>query len=101
MDEKGIQMGGGRKNHGRRYYHMRELKQKNCYRIHSDSLELVTVVECVSAAGATMPVSFVLAEGPLPDCTDLENVGRLVHYLPANLCSDIFFQLCIVPEWLD
>ncbi|TFK16388.1 hypothetical protein FA15DRAFT_563246, partial [Coprinopsis marcescibilis] len=49
MDEKGIQLGGGRKNSSRKYLYFR--KHRNRYRISSDNLELVTVIECISAAG--------------------------------------------------
>ena len=58
MDEKGIQMGGGRKNSGKTYFYLRA--HRNRYRISSDNLELVTVIECVSAAAESVPTSFVL-----------------------------------------
>src|SRR5437016_1280518 len=73
MDEKGIQMGGGRKNSGRNFFFMRN--RRPCYRIKSDNLELVTVIEAVSALGVSLPPSFVLAEGPFPNCSDVEGVG--------------------------
>ena len=69
MDEKGIQMGGGRKNGGKGYFYLRD--QRNRYRISSDNLELVTVIECVSAAGESAPTAFVLSDGPLPDLRKL------------------------------
>ena len=69
MDEKGIQMGGGRKNDGQKSYYMRA--QKNHYKISSDNLELATVIECVSAAGNSIPPSFVLTNGRLPDLRGL------------------------------
>lgn len=65
MDEKGIQLGGGRKNNGRKFIFTR--RQKEHYRIKSNNLELVTIIECVSAAGVAMPPSFVLKDGPKPD----------------------------------
>lgn len=71
MDEKGIQMGGGRKNSGRKYLYLKHKKQK--YHIRSDNLELVTVIECVSAAGEVVPPSFCLQEGTLPDLRDLDD----------------------------
>ena len=52
------------------------MKKKNVYHIKSDNLELATIVECVSAAGIAMLPSFVLTEGPLPDCTDVKILGR-------------------------
>jgi hypothetical protein len=45
------------------------------YRQHSDNLELVTILECASAAGTTMSSYFVLKEGPLLNGTD----PRLLH----------------------
>jgi len=71
MDEKGIQMGGGRKNSGRKYLFLKHKKQK--YRIRSDNLELVAVIECVSAAGEVVPPSFCLQEGSLPDLRELDD----------------------------
>jgi hypothetical protein len=62
MDEKGCQMGGGRKNNGRKYLFTRH--QKDRYRLRSDNLELATVIECISAAGDAVPPTFVLSEGP-------------------------------------
>jgi hypothetical protein len=76
MDEKGIQMGGGRKNSCQKFYHLRSLKKKNLYRIRLDNLELVTIAECILAAGALMPPAFILVDGPMPDCTSLDGIGR-------------------------
>jgi hypothetical protein len=58
MDKKGIQMDGSRKNSGRKYLFLKYKKQK--YHIWSNNLELVTVIECVSAAGEVVPPSFCL-----------------------------------------
>jgi hypothetical protein len=78
MDEKGIQMGGGRKNSGRKYIFVRNRKER--YRIRSDNLELVTIIECVSAAGEACPLLFILSDGPMPDVRDLPDgsVGKCV-----------------------
>jgi hypothetical protein len=47
MDEKGIQMGGGRKKTNKKYYFLKDQKQR--YRIiNSDNLELLTILECIS-----------------------------------------------------
>ena len=59
MDEKGLQAGGGRKNNGRKYFYSRE--QRSQLRIKDDELELVTVIQCVSANGGVMPPGFVFA----------------------------------------
>lgn len=78
MDEKGLQMGGGRKNSGRKFIFVRNRKER--YRIRSDNLELVTVIECISAAGEACPPSFILSDGPMPDVCDLpsKSVGKYI-----------------------
>jgi hypothetical protein len=52
MDEKGCQIGGGRK--GRRIKYLFGRNSRHRYRMRSANLELVTIVECVSAAGKAM-----------------------------------------------
>ena len=81
MDEKGIQMGGGRKNSGKGYFYLRD--HRNRYRISSDNLELVTVLECVSAAGESAPTAFVLSDGPLPDIRKLVSDNSFGGYVLA------------------
>ena len=71
MDEKGVQMGGGRKKTSKKYYYLKDQKQR--YRISSDNLELVTIVECISAAGDIVPPSFCLQNGSKPDLRDLDD----------------------------
>jgi hypothetical protein len=73
MDEKGIQFGGGRKQGWRKFLFMKKCKHR--YKLQSDNLELATVLECISAAGAVAPTSFVLAKGPYPDIRKVKNVG--------------------------
>lgn len=70
MDEKGVQFGGGRK-HAKKYYHLRSMKKSKFYRIRSDNLELMTVIECISPSGLSVPPSFVLSSGPIPSLPDL------------------------------
>ena len=77
MDEKGIQLGGGRKQGKKKFIFLKK-SRKNCYKLRNDNLELVTVLECVSAAGVVAPTSFVLVEGPHPDIRGVENVGWYV-----------------------
>ena len=50
MDEKGGQHGGGRKGDGQKFIFSRQ-EADSSYRQHSDNLELVTIIECASAAG--------------------------------------------------
>jgi len=71
MDEKGIQMGGGRKNSRRKYLFLKHKKQK--YHIQSDNLELVTVIECISAVGEVVPPFFYLQKGSLPNLHGLDD----------------------------
>ena len=76
MDEKGIQLGGGQKD-GKKSYYFKRLR-KQCYKLRSDNLELVTVIECVSVGGHKAPTSFILKDGPAPDIQGVDNVGRYV-----------------------
>ncbi|KIK45040.1 hypothetical protein CY34DRAFT_802009 [Suillus luteus UH-Slu-Lm8-n1] len=75
MDEKGNQMGGGRKGDGTKYIFW--IEDKDRYRMHSDNLELVTILECVNAAGTAMPPFFVLSDGPVADHGDIEGIGGI------------------------
>ncbi|KAE9386202.1 hypothetical protein BT96DRAFT_743431, partial [Gymnopus androsaceus JB14] len=60
MDEKGVQMGGGRKNSQEKFFFSRE--DRMMYRQKGDSLELITIIDCVCADG-TAPIKpgFVFA----------------------------------------
>ena len=84
MDEKGIQMGGSRKGSNKKFYYLRDQKQKCC--MWSDNLELVTVLECVSMAGDIVPPSFCLKNGSKPDlCTLDDNLwGRWVYHMSIS-----------------
>jgi hypothetical protein len=57
MDEKGIQLGGGRKLDNTKYLYSRE--QRNRVKLQSPDLELVTTIECVAADGAILKPGFV------------------------------------------
>ncbi|KAE9391677.1 hypothetical protein BT96DRAFT_736586, partial [Gymnopus androsaceus JB14] len=60
MDEKGVQLGGGRHNSQEKYFYSRE--DKMMYKQKGDSLELVTVIDCVCADGtAPIKLAFVFA----------------------------------------
>jgi hypothetical protein len=67
MDEKGLQLGGGRKLDGTRYLYSGE--QRVCVKTQKASLELVTAIECVAADGSILepclvfPGTNVLHEG--------------------------------------
>ena len=49
MDEKGIQMRGGRKGTHTKYYFSCDNKMK--YKLQSDNLQLVTIIEAICADG--------------------------------------------------
>ena len=104
VDEKGLQLGGGRKNSGRKFIFTR--RHKDRYRIRSDNLELVTVIECVSAAGVVMPPTFILKDGPKPDIRDLPE-GSISRQVYSWYCQYIYFyrcfiyQCCFFSQWVD
>ncbi|QRV95941.1 DDE superfamily endonuclease [Ceratobasidium sp. AG-Ba] len=74
MDEKGIQVGGGRHGTRRQFYFGRD--QKNYYRVKSDSLELVTIIEAICADG-TDPIepAFIASDGHLGKWWEVKGVG--------------------------
>jgi hypothetical protein len=77
MDEKGIQLGGGQKNTQERYFFSRE--DKMMYRQKSDSLELVTVIDCVCADSTA----------EIPPCFVFKGVGKFPEWMEVN--DDILY----------
>lgn len=59
MDEKGIQLGGGRKGNRTKYLFSRQQRAK--LRIQNANLELVTIIECICADGTSIMPGFVFA----------------------------------------
>jgi len=59
MDEKGIQLGGGQKGDGQKYFISRE--ERGCYVLRSADLELVTVIESCCADGTAFLPGFVFS----------------------------------------
>ena len=59
MDEKGIQLGGGRRLDSTKYLYSQ--KQMTQVKIQSANLELVTIIECVSADGTILKLGFVFS----------------------------------------
>jgi hypothetical protein len=57
MDEKGIQLGGGRKLDNTKYLYSRD--QRNRVKLQSANLELVTMIECVGADRSILKPGFV------------------------------------------
>jgi hypothetical protein len=58
MDEKGCQLGGGRRSGASRKYILSRHSRQN-YKTSSADLELVTIIECVAADGASIPPGIV------------------------------------------
>jgi hypothetical protein len=59
MDEKGIQLGGGRRLDGTKYFYAQQ--QDIRVKIQSANLELVTIIECISANGSILKPGFVFS----------------------------------------
>ncbi|KAG2049639.1 hypothetical protein BDR06DRAFT_853898, partial [Suillus hirtellus] len=59
MDEKGNQMGGERKNAGMKFIFFFSAEDSDQYWVHSDNIELVTIIECISTAGARCHHGFI------------------------------------------
>lgn len=74
-------LGGGCKNSGHKFIYPGN--SKACYHLHSDNLELVTVIKCVSAVGILAPTSFVLKKGKRPYVNDIPDgkVGLWVNFM--------------------
>ncbi len=78
VDEKGAQLGGGRKSTGVKYFHCRHNREK--YRKRSANLELITIIECVSADGVALTPGFIFSGGWydmawFEDCDDQEHIS--------------------------
>ena len=73
VDEKGIQLGGGRKNLPTQFIFGKG--SRDCYTMRSDSLVLVTLIEAVCADGSAVPPGFILPKGEMKDWSDIPGVG--------------------------
>ncbi|KAF8592321.1 hypothetical protein K439DRAFT_1643828 [Ramaria rubella] len=72
-DEKGIQLGGRHK--GLQGHHIFAIEDQECYISQSDSLELVLLLEAVSADGSSVPLTFVVAKTAPPRWWDVPWIG--------------------------
>jgi hypothetical protein len=61
MDEQGVQFGGSRKRLGKKYFFARHDRAR--YRLRSDNLELVTIIDAVCADGSRLEPGFVFQGG--------------------------------------
>ncbi|EGN99148.1 hypothetical protein SERLA73DRAFT_152834 [Serpula lacrymans var. lacrymans S7.3] len=100
MDEKGIQLGGGQNSNGRRFF-FSHFDHQN-YTIHGGSLELVTVIECVSAVGANILPGFIFA-GTIIDAESYEVHPEIFLTTSINgwtndfLCTE-WFRKSFIPQ---
>jgi hypothetical protein len=60
MDEKGMQMGGGHRGNMCKFVFMQDCKY--CYQVHSDNLELVTVIKAITVRGEVGPVLDIISD---------------------------------------
>ena len=70
MDEKGVQRGGGRKVQAKKYIIPRNKRPK--YKLRSANLELVTIVECVSADGGWLSPGIIFEGKQQYECAWFE-----------------------------
>lgn len=88
MDEKGAQMGGGRKSSGMKFFFDKATRDR--YRKRSADLELVTIVECVSADGVGLTPGFIFSGSTyemswFEECADREHLW----YVQCHHCRFI------------
>ncbi|EUC62918.1 DDE superfamily endonuclease [Rhizoctonia solani AG-3 Rhs1AP] len=76
MDEKGLQIGGGRSTSRRK--HIFGLLQKAQYKLKHDSLELMTIIECICADGTAMKPTFVHQPGDVGFWWENKEIGCCV-----------------------
>ncbi|KIL61811.1 hypothetical protein M378DRAFT_82050, partial [Amanita muscaria Koide BX008] len=99
MDEKGIQLGGGRKGDNTKYLYSRS--QKARVRMSSGNLELVTVIECVCADGSNIRPGFVFAGTKMhQEWFDEENilVALSENGWTSNFIGAEWFEKVFVPQ---
>jgi len=78
-DEKGVQLGGGRRaSTTQRIFHKDD---KNRYILKEDSLLLVTIIEAVSADGIACPPCIIMPPGETGDWISVSGLGRCVSFL--------------------
>ncbi|KIJ37905.1 hypothetical protein M422DRAFT_177361 [Sphaerobolus stellatus SS14] len=97
FDEKGVQLGGGRKNINVQYIFPRD--SSNRYVLKSDSLLLITIIEAASATGDAVPPGFILPPGDLEDFTHVPGVGcvTVTHngWTDNSVCHQWFSKVFI------
>lgn len=83
MDEKGLQIGGGRSTSRRK--HIFGLLQKAQYKLKHDCLELMTIIECICADGFAMKPTFVHQPGDVGFWWENKEIGWSVYIQAISL----------------
>lgn len=73
VNEKGLQLGGGRKNLLTQFIFLADDRQH--YALWSDLLVLVTLIEAVCAYGSSVPPVFILPKGSIGLWWEVPGVG--------------------------
>jgi hypothetical protein len=77
------------------------MKRLKFYRIRLDNLELMTVIECVSPSGLSVPPSFVLLSRPIPSLPNLSGEIAAIVTSPNswtdNEISTAWFTETFIP----
>lgn len=95
MDEKGCQRGGGKKGTSRKYFYSRIARAK--YKYRSANLELIMIIECISADGKDLWPGFVF-EGHQYDPEWFETNHEIV-YGPSSILTVMSFTNAAMLDW--
>ncbi|KAF8592788.1 hypothetical protein K439DRAFT_1274546, partial [Ramaria rubella] len=90
-DEKGLQLGGGRKNLNRQFIFETGVKQ--CYIICLDLLTLVTVIEAVCADGSMLPPVLIIPGAQTGEWWTVLNDCTSVATSPSGWTDDELYRL--------
>ncbi|KIJ45826.1 hypothetical protein M422DRAFT_166079 [Sphaerobolus stellatus SS14] len=84
-DEKGVQLGGGRKaSNVKRLF---ATESKNQYILKADSLLLCTIIEAICADGTPVPSSIIMPPGATGDWIDVDGLG-------GSVLNFVFYFFC-------
>ncbi|KAH9018843.1 DDE superfamily endonuclease-domain-containing protein [Lactarius pseudohatsudake] len=100
MDEKGIQLGGGRKFDNTKFLYSRE--QRNRVKLQNPNLELVTTIECVGADGSILKPGFIFCGKHVLHDGYFEEEGAFVALSEkgwtSNYIGTQWFEKSFVPQ---
>ncbi|EJC99236.1 DDE-domain-containing protein, partial [Fomitiporia mediterranea MF3/22] len=98
MDEKGIQLGGGRKGRKQKFFFGQASHQRNCTRLRDGNLQLATIIECICANGSLVPPGFVL-EGKQGFCPEWFNNAQIGQEYMVSITESGWTNDFICSEW--